>query len=146
MSRALCIRLLGWATPAAAVLPATSVTVGAGTVAFANARCTNSAPTSGATLAAPMRVSVTYSQLLTPSGSTLSVVDAPGATVSQDASQVASDQHAMQVALRPGLGVDTNGARWQDRLAEDGGADQGSVIFRVGPGGAAPGPAAGGGG
>jgi methionine-rich copper-binding protein CopC len=119
---------------AAALAVALALSLGSGGVALAHARYVRSEPAQGTSVATPPeRVTVFFSALLTPTGSTLTVVDGAGATVSQGAAQVVpSDQHAMQIALRPALGPGTYTVRWQSVSAEDGEDDSGTFSFTVG--------------
>lgn len=86
-----------------------------------------------AVTAAPQQVTVTFTQLLDPANSSLTVVDAAGTTVSQGTATVlANDGKVMQVALRSNLGPGAYTVRWETLSTEDGEDASGEFSFTVG--------------
>jgi methionine-rich copper-binding protein CopC len=103
-------------------------------IAAAHARPVRSTPAAGAAVAAaPEQVSVTFGETLDPAGSSLTVVDASGATVSDGASQLAAnDNKTLRVALRSNLAAGAYTVQWKSRSLEDGDDASGSFKFSVG--------------
>lgn len=109
-------------------------------VTAAHASYVSSVPAADATLAAaPERVSITFSQLLDAAQSSITVVDATGATVSQGTAAVlASDGHVLEIALQPNLPPGRYTVQWKNLSAEDGETEEGEFSFTVAERGTAP--------
>lgn len=101
--------------------------------ASAHTEFVRSNPAPGATLAAaPADVSITFSGMLDPAGSSITVVDATGASVSEGATTLSpTDAATMRVALRSGLGAGTYTVQWTAQ-ADDGHILNDSFTFTVG--------------
>lgn len=101
--------------------------------ASAHTEFVRSDPTAGATLAsAPQQVTIFFSGLLDIDGSSITVVDASGATVSQGATTLSpTDQKALVVSLKSGLGNGTYTVNWTAK-SEDGHPSSDSFAFTVG--------------
>lgn len=95
----------------------------------------SSEPTSGASLEGPPPdVTLTFNALLVEAESSLTVVDAGGAVVSDGPSQLVPTNHKMiRVMLRPDLGPGDYAVTWSIVSAESGGESKGSVSFTVAP-------------
>lgn len=102
--------------------------------ASAHSELIRSEPADGATVAtAPQQVTIEFSQLLDPAQSSITVVDAAGATVSNGQAQVpANNGKALRVALKPNLGPGVYTVQWKNFSLEDGEAFNDSFTFTVG--------------
>jgi methionine-rich copper-binding protein CopC len=104
-------------------------------VAQAHSEYDHSDPASGATVAtAPTTITVTFTQELTSSGSSLEVRDATNTKVDAGNSQVASTtpKNTMTVGLKTGLPPGLYTVTWKTRSADDGDEDSGTFSFGVG--------------
>lgn len=108
--------------------------------ASAHAELVRSEPAAGARLtAAPQQVTIEFSQLLDAAKSTITVVDAAGATVSQGNAEVLTNNNkALRVALKPNLGPGEYTVQWSNLSSEDGEEESSTFTFTVG-GASAPG-------
>lgn len=121
------------------------LTVGFSSQVAAHARFVRSEPATEARLAtAPQRVTIWFSQLVDPTGSSITVIDAAGATVSQGAAQRLPDDHkALRIELRPNLGPGQYTVQWATSSAEDDEKADGAFTFTLAAGAVgAPTPAA----
>ena len=101
-------------------------------VAFAHARYASSTPAPGQTLSAsPAAVTITFTEELA-AGSTGSVTDASGATVSTGAAIDANERTRLSVALKPSLPNGVYKVSWHSVSADDGDELDGSFFFGVG--------------
>lgn len=115
-------------------------TLFAGT-ATAHAKFASSNPAPGQTLtSAPANVSITFTEDLA-FGSTGSVVNAAGATVSTGASYTVADRKLLIIALRFGLPGGTYTVNWHTVSSEDGDQLDDSFSFSIAAAPAAPAPA-----
>jgi len=103
-----------------------------GTVALAHARYVSSTPSPGQTLASsPAAVVITYTEELAP-GSTGSVTDPTGATVSAGATIDANERTRLSIALKPSLPNGVYKVTWHSISADDKDELDGSFFFGVG--------------
>lgn len=107
--------------------------LGTAASAAAHARYVRSVPAAGAQVSsAPAQVTAYFAETLDMAGSSLTVTNAAGATVSQGAAtQLSSDVKAMQIALQPNLAPGTYTVHWTTKSAEDGDVANGSFTFTV---------------
>lgn len=106
--------------------------------AIAHARFQSSTPAPGQTVAtAPANVSITFTEDLA-FGSTGSVVNAAGTTVSTGASYTVADRKLLIITLKPGLPSGTYTVNWHTVSSEDGDQLDGSFSFTVAAAAAAP--------
>lgn len=106
--------------------------------ATAHARFASSNPAPGQTLAsAPASVSITFTEDLA-FGSTGSVVNAAGATVSTGAAYTVADRKLLIISLTPGLPNGTYTVNWHTVSSEDGDQLDGSFSFSIAVAAAAP--------
>jgi len=101
-------------------------------LALAHAQLAKSTPSAGQTLAtSPASVDLTYGEDLA-AGSTGSVADASGATVSTGATISTTDRRQLSIALKPGLPNGVYKVSWHSISADDGDALDGTFFFGVG--------------
>lgn len=99
----------------------------------AHAELVRSEPAAGSSVAAaPGQVTVYYSEEIDATKSTITVIDASGATVSQGAATpVDGDPKAMKVALQSGLADGAYTVQWTN-TSIDGHSEEGNFSFTVG--------------
>jgi methionine-rich copper-binding protein CopC len=101
-------------------------------VALAHARFASSTPAPGQTLASsPAAVVITFDEELA-AGSTGSVTDAQGATVSTGAAIDANERTRLSISLKPALPNGVYKVSWHSISADDGDELDGSFFFGVG--------------
>ena len=103
-----------------------------GGTALAHARLAKATPSAGQTLAtSPAAIALTFTEDLA-AGSTGSVADANGATVSIGATISAADRTQMSIALKPSLPNGVYKVSWHSISADDGDSLDGTFFFGVG--------------
>jgi methionine-rich copper-binding protein CopC len=107
-------------------------TLALGSIALAHAHYASSTPAPGQTLAAsPASVLITYDSELG-AGSTGTVTNASGATVSTGAAIDANDRTKLTIALSPSLPNGVYKVSWHSVSADDGDELDGTFFFGVG--------------
>ena len=115
------------------VLGAALFFFGSTTLVAAHSEPVSSSPGENTTVAAPTSVSITFSEELDPSGTTIMVVGADGTTVSQGAGAISpTDVKTMSVALQANLAPGVYTVKWASKSAADGDSANGSYNFTVG--------------
>lgn len=100
--------------------------------ALAHARFASSSPAPGQTVASsPASVTITFTEELA-AGSTGSVADASGATVSTGATISTTARTKLSIALKPSLPNGVYKVSWHSVAADDGDKLDGSFFFGVG--------------
>jgi len=101
------------------------------TTAFAHAKFVSSTPAPGQTVASsPANVTITFTEELG-AGTTGSVADANGATVSTG-TKISDDHLQLAIALKPGLPNGVYKVSWHSVAEDDQGMLDGSFFFGVG--------------
>ena len=99
---------------------------------YAHAKFVSSTPTPGQTVAtSPASVNITFSEELG-TGTTGSVTDASGNTVSTGATIDANDRTKMSITLKPSLPNGVFKVAWHSVAEDDGGILDGTFFFGVG--------------
>ncbi len=118
--------------PTVTLAAVVALTLALAAPALAHARFVSSTPSPGqAVSAAPASVAITFTEELK-AGSTGSVADASGATVSTGATINANDRTKLSIALKSGLPNGVYKVSWHSISADDGDELDGSFFFGVG--------------